>query len=187
MGKRPGLPYHRGVADLDKLSDALTSKAAAAAGRRAAERAIDDLLSTDDERAEREKARAAASTSRRNKLILYGVIGLLLVVGVIGMVLNYWHWFILAGLLGLAGLYLWRRFAKRQKAAPDAPAETVRIAEPAPPPAQTAADDAAAERARLLEMKRERERDARARAEAAAVEQQEIDDELAAMKARLGK
>lgn len=176
------------MADLDKLSDELTSKAAAAAGRRAAKRAIDDLLSTDEDRAEREAERATTSKSRRNKLILYGVIGLLLVVGTIGMVLNYWHWFILAGLFGVAGLYAWRAISKR-RAAKSVP-EAVRVeAPPAEAPVAEAKveEDVEAKRERMLAMQREREREASARAEADAVEQQEIDDELAAMKARLRK
>lgn len=184
------------VSDFKKLTDDLTSRAALAAGKDAAQRAVGDLLLSEEEKAAREEKRAAESKSRRKKYILYGVVGLLLIVGLIGFLVSYWPYFMLAGLVGAAGLYGRYRWQQRKAAvvaeAPKAPAKVVES-----PQRRIEAEDegeiesegeaqAAAEAARRTAAARAAEQ-ARAQAEAAALEEQEIDDELAAMKARIGK
>jgi Flp pilus assembly protein TadB len=172
MARVAAVAYHRvkAMADLDKITDELASKAVVAATKDAAKRTVEDLLATDEERAEREAERAASSKSRRNKLIIYGVLGSLLVVGLVGMVLNYWYWFILLGVAGLAGVYAWRKLIKHRAA------KKARIEEPIEAPAKKHIADADA-----------RAGEARALAEAEVEEEQQIEDELAAMKARIRK
>jgi hypothetical protein len=168
--------YVVNVMALDKLVDKLTTKAALAAGKDA----VDDLLSSDDEKAQKETERAAEAKSKRQKRIAYAVVGLLIVIGVLGLMLSYWHWFLLAGLAGLAGIYGWRRLQARfaddaddEAEANDASILKVRVSDANDAPAEHDAE--------------ERARDARATKEARAIDEQEIDDELAAMKARLDK
>ena len=165
------------MSDIRKLADDLTTKAAIEAGKGALSDAVDDLLSSDEEKERKEAERKAKSKSRRNKLILYGVIGLLIVVGVLGFVASYWHWFLIAGLLGAGGVYGWSRLKKRfGKEKDDEPEEIAQ--EEAPKRVEIEPEDPEEQKAARLHA-------ARARAEAEAVEEQAIDDELAAMKARL--
>ncbi len=172
------------MTDLKRLADDPTTQAAIAVGRDAAKRAVDELLSGDDASVPQTE-KAEASKSRRWKLIAMGVLGLFLVVGLIGLLLSYWYWFLGAGVLGVAGLVgysrLKSRIAKRSLpkeepkveaiAAPSVRVSKVADAEPAPSSAE----------ARRAEV----ESRARALAEAQAVREQEVDEELAAMKARL--
>ena len=164
------------MADPKKLLEDATARAVVAAGRDAAKQAALDLLATDEEREAAQAEQARASKKRRNKLILFGVLGLFVLIGVIGMLVSYWHWFLLAGLGGIAGLvgYRWlqhkRRAAKR--AAParveTAPAKAERKAaervETPEPKARVAADDALAE---------------------AEASEEAVEEELAALKARI--
>lgn len=187
------------MSDLKNIADDITTKAALAAGKDAAERALEGLLTSDDEKAQKEAKRAAASKTRRFKLIAFGVVGLLLVVGLLGLFLSYWQWFLLAGVLGLGGLYGWYRVrkvlrARKKEAQPEAleakaehEAAELRVEEadePAPRDREELAEEA---RRRAAELREQRAHDAQAREEAQAIEEQQIDDELAAMKARLKK
>lgn len=150
----------------DDPLEALAAKAAARAGKDAAERAVAGLRGEENE-------------GRRWRLVVYAVLGLCLVLGVVGFVLSYWMYFLGAGVLGaLAVLGYWRLKARlaasREPEAAAAPAkapERVRVepevAAPAPEPQVDA-------RAR-----------AQALAEARAADAQAVEDELAAMKARL--
>jgi len=155
-----------------KPTDDIATSVALAMGKDAARRAVDGLLSSDEERAREDGAK---SKSRRNKLIVYGILALLVLVGVAGMMLRFWPWFLLLGLIGFVGLYGWSRIRKRfaGRTAPAADmltekAETkLRVQAPA-----DAQDEV---------------RDAQARAEANALAEREIEDELLAMKARLDK
>jgi hypothetical protein len=180
------------MADLKRLAEDATTRAAIAAGKDAAKRALDDIILSDDEKAKRETEKAEVQKSRRWKYIALAVLGLCLVVGVIGLVLSYWQYFLLAGVLGVGALYGWWRFRKSRAATVEAKVETTE----APPAvaAKTSAEpvrvakepevDAAAERAAAAQAARERaevQREARAEAE------RQIDDELAQMKARLKK
>lgn len=153
------------MATLKKAAEELTAKAALGQAKRAAERAIEDALSTDEERAERALEEAEQKKKKRTKLLVLGVVGLLLVLGAIGMVLTYWQYFFLAGLVGLGALYArhrWRNRAARKESpvAPPAKQATVpaKLRVPAPP----------------------------ARAPSAPPDDS-VDDELAALKARLDK
>ena len=140
------------MVDLERETDDLAARATLAAGKDAAKR-------------------FAASKSRRNKLIAYGIFGLLIVLGVLGLVASYWHWFLLLAALGLVGLYGWHRIRKR-------------LASKGKPEQATLSNR---ERKRV-ELPREQPAvDASAREKAQAIEQQEIEDELAAMKTRLSK
>jgi hypothetical protein len=171
-----------------KQSEELAAKAALAMGEAAARRAVDGFLKSgaEDEAGEKD-ADPARSKSRRNKLIAFAVVGLLIVVGVIGMVVSYWHWFLLAGLLGLAGLYGWSRVRGRfrKKDVKDDETSALRVAAREDGGAARARADAAPARSRPT--REEQHARARAEAEAEAIAAREVEDELEAMKARLRK
>lgn len=195
------------MVDPRSIADEAAARAALAAGKGVAKRALEDLLSSDEDRAAKEAERAAVAKRRRTKLYVYGVIGALLVVGLVGMVIGYWQYFLLLGLLGVGGIYGRYRLRAWQKArakakgdASSAPStalveETAR-AEPRRERATAPTEDeaqpeleadlvsreAARREARALE---EAQREARALEEARA--EREIDEELSAMKARLRK
>lgn len=164
------------MADPKKVVDDLTAKAALGAGRDAARRAIEDLLSTDEEKEQREAERAAESKRRRKKLIAWVVVGAILAIGLVGMMIHYWQWFILLGLLGLGGLYGWhrlrKRFRQRERAEdeqrPALEAKKVRLPEAEPPRVEPVRQAAQREQTRVAE-------------------RQEVDEELAELKARLKK
>lgn len=183
------------MADLDKLTDDLTTKAALAAGKNAAKRAVESLLSSDEEKAKQEAERAAKSKSGRNKLIAYGVVGLLILVGLFGMLVSYWQWFLLLGLLSAGGLYGWYRLRKRFRAKKDGDSEAneaaakrgtsqLRVSDDE---SDNATHDRQQARVRPQDLAEQRAQQAAAREQASAVEEREIEDELAAMKARLDK
>lgn len=157
------------------------------AGAGAAKRAVEDLLLTDEERAARDQERAAERKKKNSRLLAYVALGLLLVVGLIGLALTYWHWFLLAGVLGIAGIvaarYVRKSWERRRagvkgeaepavgkRAVADAPASPIvpRKVERRVAPAAEALDAKAVEQTRA--------RDAAA-----------VDEELAALKAKFGK
>jgi hypothetical protein len=173
----------------------LATRAALAAGKDAAKRLAGGLLSGDEESTPKDARRPAVAKSRRNKLIAVGIFGLLIVLGVLGLVVSYWHWFLLLGALGLLGLYGVRRIRNRFAAKGKPEASTGSKAEHRAPGAR-AREDAGRESAlvpqapalKRADRVRDRPRpDASAREKAQAVEQQEreIDEELATLKARL--
>jgi len=177
------------MADLKKIADDLTTKAALEAGKGAAKRAIEDLLSSDsssseEERAKKDAEEAALAKRKRTKYIAFGVVGLLLALGVIGMVVSYWQWFFLFGLMGLAALYGRYRWRKRRAGKDEEEAEEKVAAKKVEPESKVLRIDDGEARRNASE---DRARDARAMQEARAEEEQAIDDELAAMKARLKK
>ena len=102
--------------DLKKAANELSAKAAFSAAKDAAQRAIDDVLSTEEERAQRKAERAELARKKRNKWIALGVVGLLLLLGVLGLALHFWHWFLLAGIVALAALYGRHRWRRSRKA-----------------------------------------------------------------------
>ena len=159
------------MADTNKLLDDATANALLTAGKHAAERAARDLLSTDEERAARQAEEARATKKRRWKLVAMGVLGLCVVIGVIGMLLSYWHWFLLLGLAGIASLLGWRWLGRRMAARKERAAK--RIAPPSSELAQKAI--AAPPEARKAT-------DALAEAE---LSEEEVEEELAALKARV--
>ena len=179
------------MSDLRRTTDELATKAALAAGRDAARRAMDDLLSTDEEKAEKAAAGEHASKSRRTKLIVYAVVGLLLVLGVVGFVLSYWQWFLLLGVAGVVGVVGWHRLRKRLKAGKSEPTAALgsnegrRVKTQAPSeallgaPKQPVGMHAAQDR--------QARDDARVREELRTAEEEAVEEELAAMKARLNK
>jgi hypothetical protein len=136
--------------DDDKLSDDLRAKAALAVAKHAFERALEDPAEKD-----------ALAKRKRNKRIAQIAIGALVVVGVLGLMLHYWYWSLLLGVVGVAGLYVRRRWrarsASRKKeleATPprEALAPKVRIepeAEPAEDSDASIDDDLAELKARL--------------------------------------
>lgn len=177
----------REMSDLDRLTQEAATKAAVAVGRDAAKRAVDELLSGEDTNASAEES-AADSKNRRWKIIGAVVLGLCLVVGVLGLLLHYWLYFLAAGLLGVGGLVGWSRLRKRMGArqlskgtAKAASKESAPALEPVRVRLEAPEDDAA--KAAIRRAKTEAE--AQALEEAHAVREQEVDDELAAMKARL--
>jgi len=137
-------------------------KSAFAAAKQAAERALDDALLSDEERQKRRAAEGALARRKRNVRIARVAVGSLLAVGLVGLMLHYWYWALLLGLVGVAALYgrhRWRaRRASRAKpeaAAPrEAPVVKARVA-PDPvrvedPVADASVDDDLAElKARL--------------------------------------
>src|SRR5436190_12003026 len=101
------------MADRKNLGEDAATVALLAAGKDAAKRAALDLLSTDEERAAKQAEDARASKQRRWKLLGGGVLVLCVIIGVIGMLVSYWQWFLLAGVLGLGGMFGWWRLRKR--------------------------------------------------------------------------
>ena len=173
------------MTDLKRLADDATTKVAIAVGRDAAKRAVDQLLSGEDKPALPSETTSATKT-RRWKIVAVAVLGLFLIVGVIGLLLSYWYWFLAAGVLGLVGLVGWSRLRSRlakrsppkDTAKDEAPAlEAVRVS--------TKAEVAAPPQVSAEARRAEAEARAHAVAEAHAIREQEVDEELAAMKARL--
>ena len=151
----------------DDKADDLRAKAAFAVAKHAVERALDDAMLSDEERTKKRAEESSLARSKRNKRIAIGVIGLLLLIGVIGLVLNYWYWALLLGVLGAAGWYARRRWrargapkkkVERKKVEPaavarEAPARKVRV-EPRPariaePSDESIDDDLAELKARM--------------------------------------
>lgn len=184
------------MADRKRVSDDFATEAALAAGKSAAKRAVEDLLSTDEEKAQQEAEDAAKSKRKRTKLIAFGVVGLLIVLGVIGLVINYWQWFILAGVVGLVALFGYSRLRKRFRSKRDKSEEPAQLSAKSSAKELPARDDAkssaldhdeASLSERAGQIREERARAAAARKEARALEEHEVDEELAALKARLKK
>lgn len=154
------------MGDLKRASEELTARAAFSAAKQAAERALEDALSSDEERAQRKAEQAALAKRKRTKLIVLGVVGFLLVLGVIGMVLSYWHWFLLLGLVGLLALYGRHRWRARRAEKQETAAEVSTKPSAVEPPARVAR---------------------RAAPEPPEDDGQAIEDELARLKSRLDK
>lgn len=155
------------MTDLDDAARKLATKATLVAARDAASKALDDALMSDEERRERKVADAAALKRKRQKRIAIGVVGLLLVLGIVGLVISYWHWFLLAGLVGLLALYgrhRWRKSRSAKESPTVEKSETKKSRPPsrvAPAPARVAIS------------------------KAPPVDDGDVEEELAALKARL--
>ena len=179
------------MSDLRTTADELATKAALAAGRDTARRAMDDLLSTDEEKAEKAEARYHASKSRRTKLIVFAVVGLLLVLGIVGFVLSYWQWFLLLGVAGVVGVVGWHRLRRRLKAGKGEPMAAVGSNEERRVKTRAASEallGAPRQPARMHAARgRQAHDDARVRDELRTAEEEAVEEELAAMKARLNK
>lgn len=150
------------MSDLKKAAEELGATAALSQAKRAAGRALEDAFSTDEEREAREAREAEEQKKKRRKLLLYGVVGLFLVLGAVGLVLNYWQYFLLAGVVGLLGLYGRHRWRKRR-----APKQS--------PAASKKAPERLAPKARVQPAINALEPD------------RSVDDELAELKSRLQK
>ncbi len=162
------MPSGDAMNDLKKAANELGAKAAFAAAREKAGRAIEDVLSTEEERDKRKAERAAAAKRKRTKWLVLGVIGLLLLIGVVGMALRYWPYFLLLGIVALAALYgrhRWRKSRSSAKQVEVARVEErpIEVAQRAPPPALAKPEVDAA------------------------IDDASIDEELAALKARVKK
>ena len=115
------------MSDDEKPLEDLRAKAAFAMAKHAFEGALEDPAEKN-----------ALARKKRNKRIALVAIGLLVAVGLLGLMLHYWYWSLLLGVVGGAGLYgrhRWRaRRAERKKlrapAPREAPAARVRV-EPA--------------------------------------------------------
>ncbi len=175
------------MAERKRISDDLATQAALAAGKNAAKRAVEDLLSTDEEKAQQEAEDAAKAKRRRTKLIIYAVVGLLIVLGVVGLVINYWQWFILAGVVGLLALFGYSRLRKRFASKKESREEPAQLSAKAGvkelPPHEGSDENSRHERAEQI--REARARQALARRKAREAEEQEVDEELAALKARM--
>lgn len=174
------------MSDLERLADEAATKAALSVGRDAAKRAVHQLLDGDASASEAPKS--GAPKARRWKLLAGVLLGLCLFVGVVGMVLNYWVWFLGAGVLGFAGLYGWWKLRARLGAAKlSAPPEAKATALPTRSRGVRVATDPETTAPTPAERRAEVEARARALAEARATEEQQVEDELAALKARIKK
>ena len=143
------------MSDDEKPADDLRAKTALAVATHALERALEAPAERD-----------ALARRKRNKRIAQIAIGALVGGGLLGLMLHYWYWSLLLGVLGVAGLYGRRRWRARResrkkleaaapreaRAARAARAPKVRVA-PEPPPAEeldSSVDDELAElKARL--------------------------------------
>ena len=111
----------------EEPADDLRAKAAFAVAKHAVDRALDGGESD------------AVARRKRNRRIALVAIGALVVVGLIGLMLHYWYWSLLLGLVGAAGLYARRRWRARRAARkkPDSIAKReapkVRVEVEAPP------------------------------------------------------
>lgn len=184
------------MSEHERTPDELAAQAALAAGRQYAERAVHGLVSSEVDEDDSDATPEAPTKRRRFKLVAFGVVALLIVLGALGMVVSYWHWFLLAGVLGAVGLYGWYRVRKRLKAGQrnqlhaevgsrtqgEARAARAEETEPA-----HRVDAEASGPSHAAALRQAQEQRARARREAAAAEEQGIDEEIEAMKARLGK
>ena len=148
------------------MADDPRAKAAFAVAKHAVERALDDAMLSDEERAKRSAEEAALARGNRNKRIAQIVIGGLILIGLIGLILNYWYWALLLGLVGAGGWYLRRRWRARKKTKPE---------KSKPEPA--ALREAPARKRVKIEPKPE--------PEAAEIPEESIDEDLAELKARL--
>ena len=127
-----------------KSAEEITARAAFGAAKEAAERALDDALLSEEERATRDAEEAQVKSRRRKRRLALIVVGVLIVLGVIGLVLRYWYWFLLLGVVGLLALYGRHRFRKWRGARKEGKAviettgteapPSVRVEEPAPAP-----------------------------------------------------
>ena len=126
----------------------------------------DDDKSVDELRAKaalavaKHAAQQALPPSTWKKRIIQVAIGSLVAVGLLGLMFHFWYWSLLLGFVGVAGLYgrhRWRtrRALRERSKAPEAPTLKARIEEVATPAPAEEADDAS------------------------------VDDDLAALKARL--
>jgi hypothetical protein len=174
------------MSELERLADEAATKAAVAVGRDAAKRAVSQLLQGETPAAP--DSEGTTPKARRWKLLAFVLLGLCLFVGVVGMVLNYWVWFLGAGVLGFGALYGWwrlrKRLALRSPAATPAAesasaAQRLRVSPEAAAPEPTQ-PTAAERRAELVSR-------ARALAEARAADEQQVEEELAALKSRMKK
>ena len=149
------------------------TRAAIEAGKDAAKRLYEDLTLSDEEKARREVERAAARRKWKWKLIAGAVVAIVVVITLMALLAKFWLW--LVGLAILAVLGLAAYFYVRPKLS----GVKVREVQPAPSPAalpEAVADDTEA-----------RESAARAAREQTAARERQIDDELAALKAKAGK
>jgi hypothetical protein len=167
------------VTDLKKQAEDAARKAMAEAGKDAAKRAALGLFSSDDNAAAEPSDEEPGSNKTRNKLILLGVLGLFVVIGVLGMLMSYWHWFLALGVAGIGGLYLRRRIASRLAARREDEKARVEVS-------RVEDQEHAKKQARQGEAKT-RTQNARAVIEAEADEAQAIEDEFQELKARLDK
>ncbi len=176
------------MADLDKE---ILARAALAAGKDAAKRKLDEVLG--DEAPEKDAPKdEKSSKSRRWKIAIIAVLVLALGIGLVGLMISYWQWFLAAGVVGLAALYGYYRWRRRKRdTETEAEAEAPARAAKEEPKARVAPledqDEVALRALEREKAARERARQAEAAREARAQMEQEVDDELAAMKARLKK
>jgi hypothetical protein len=178
------------VTDLEKSAHAIMAQAALDEGKQAATKALGSFLSDDGEARSGKAEPRAAPKSRRNKIIVLGVVALLLLVGLVGLALRFWYWFLLLGLLGVGVLYGRHRWRKRlrSKETKGAAVSGARAKRDASAAAATGALERDAQPGRRIEQAREdRLRDALAQEQAQAREQEEVEDELQALKAKLDK
>ncbi len=157
------------MSDLKKSAGELGAKAAFDAAKDTAKRALDDAMATDEERAARKAEEDQRAKRRRTQRLVMVILGLLIVIGLIGLALRYWYWLLLLGLLGISALYARHRWRKRRAAPRErVPEPAARLAPPRKEPLA------------LPEPRRARD-----------VPEQppgpSVEDELAALKARLKK
>lgn len=150
------------------------AKAAFAVAKHAVERALDDAMLSDEERAKRRAEETALARGNRNKRIAQIVIGGLIVIGLIGLILNYWYWALLLGVVGAGGWYLRRRWRARRAERKKEPKQATRSRDAKPEPAALR-EAPARKRVKI-------EEPARAPAE---VSDESIDEDLAELKARM--
>ena len=172
------------MSDFKKLRDEAAAKAALSTVKDAARRAFDDLTMSDEDKALREAERAREAKLRKWKLIGGAVVAVLALLAILSILAKLWAWIVglalLAGLAYAVYFFVWPKLF--------GPKVRVEVEATPAPPEPVRAPREELEPEVEAEAQREQEAEAEAaRARAKVLQERAIDDELAALKAKVKK